>query len=59
MKDGNVHSVKLQYVPGQLRLSLDGAVTPNLTVPVNLSSLLSLNQGRASGWLYCQCWSDA
>jgi hypothetical protein len=47
MKDGTIHTVNVQYVPGQLRLSLDAAPTPNLVVPVNLSTLLSLNQGQA------------
>jgi len=39
MTDGNVHSVRIVYVPGSLAIHIDGAVSPNLSVPVDLSKL--------------------
>jgi hypothetical protein len=46
MKDGAVHTALVQYTPGLLQLSLDGA-SPILSVPVNLETLLNLDNGRA------------
>jgi hypothetical protein len=45
LADGNVHTVILQYDPGTLSIFIDNAGTPVLTVPLQLASLLSLNDG--------------
>jgi hypothetical protein len=41
------HDVAIRYLPGTLSIHLDNAVTPSLTVPLDLPSTLSLNGGRA------------
>jgi hypothetical protein len=46
MKDGAVHTALVQYTPGLLQLSLDGA-SPILSLPVDLDNLLDLDNGRA------------
>ncbi|HUR45351.1 MAG TPA: Ig-like domain-containing protein [Candidatus Saccharimonadales bacterium] len=44
---GTIHKVRIHYVPGTLRVFLDNLVSPVLTVPVNLETLLTLPDGRA------------
>jgi hypothetical protein len=45
LADGSAHTAVIEYLPGTLTLSLDG--TQVLSVPVNLSSTLNLNGGKA------------
>ena len=45
--NGIVHRVRIDYVPGTLRVFLDNFISPVLTVRTNLSTLLSLPDGRA------------
>ena len=45
MSDGNVHTASILYQPGTMSISLDDAQV--LTVPLDLSSKLSLNDGQA------------
>ena len=47
MKDGAVHSVKIEYIPGTLSIYLDDLITPVLSTPVNLADILSLDNGSA------------
>jgi hypothetical protein len=47
MSDGAVHTGMVRYVPNSLTVFIDNMVTPVLTVPVNLSTLLSLDSGKA------------
>ena len=49
LADGNVHTGRVVYVPGSLKVFIDGAGSPLLDVPVNLGSLLALVRGQA--WL--------
>jgi hypothetical protein len=44
---GTVHKVRIDYVPGTLRVFLDNFITPVLIVNRNLGTLLSLPDGRA------------
>jgi hypothetical protein len=55
--DGNIHKVKIEYVPGTLRVFLDNLVTPVLTVNVDLGTLLSLPNGYA--WIGLAAGSGA
>ncbi len=41
------HTMDLQYQPGTLNIFVDNASTPTLSVPLNLSGLLSLDNGNA------------
>lgn len=47
MSDGNVHTVKIDYVPGLMKVYLDNMVTPAVTGAVNLGSKLNLDAGKA------------
>ncbi len=47
LDDGNVHTAKVAYTPGTMRVYLDDLVTPALTVSVDLDTLLDLDLGRA------------
>jgi hypothetical protein len=47
MSDGNVHVVKIEYVPGTLRIFLDDLQNPTLTILINLATTLSLDNGQA------------
>jgi hypothetical protein len=49
MKDGAVHVARIDYIPGTMRVFLDDLTNPALTISVDLSSLLSLDNGSA--WL--------
>jgi hypothetical protein len=45
--DGAVHTVKIVYLPGNLRVFLDDLANPVMTVYLNLEKLLNLDNGRA------------
>jgi hypothetical protein len=46
MSDGNIHTVKINYVPGTMRIFLDNLMTPILEVSVDLASTLNLDGGQ-------------
>lgn len=41
------HTIRVSYVPGTMSIYVDGAATPAVVSAVNLSSLLSLDNGKA------------
>ncbi|MGI8783778.1 MAG: Ig-like domain repeat protein [Acidobacteriota bacterium] len=45
--DGAVHIVKIVYVPGTLKVYLDGSASPKLTVAVDLATKVNLDSGKA------------
>ena len=45
--DGQIHTVKMVYVPGNLQLFLDDLENPLMTVYVNLAKVMDLDNGRA------------
>jgi hypothetical protein len=45
--DGAVHTVRIVYVPGNLRVFLDDLENPVMTVYANLTRVMDLDQGRA------------
>ena len=45
--DQKIHTVKVAYVPGTLQIFLDDLEHPRLTVPLNLATVMNLEQGRA------------
>ncbi|MAF11308.1 hypothetical protein CMK11_12730 [Candidatus Poribacteria bacterium] len=47
MSDGALHDARVLYTPGSLQVFLDDLVTPVLTVAVDLSTLLQLDDGAA------------
>jgi hypothetical protein len=47
LADGNVHTTKVAYVPGTLTIFLDNLTKPVLSVPVDLGTTLSLDNGQA------------
>jgi hypothetical protein len=47
LSDGAVHTVKIAYLRGALKVFLDDLVTPVLQVPVDLANALNLTQGQA------------
>jgi hypothetical protein len=47
ISDGNAHTVKINYVPGTMRIFLDNFMTPVLEVSVDLASTLNLDGGQA------------
>ncbi|HIK10929.1 MAG TPA: SBBP repeat-containing protein [Oscillatoriaceae cyanobacterium M33_DOE_052] len=47
MSDGEVHTVKVKYIPGTLQIFMDDLSTPVLTVPVDLGNTLNLDNGKA------------
>jgi len=47
LSDTLVHTAKIEYVPGTMSVFLDNITTPVLTTSVNLSTTLSLDNGRA------------
>lgn len=42
-----VHTVKISYEPGTMRVYVDGMITPVLTAPVDLAGILNLDNGAA------------
>jgi hypothetical protein len=47
IKDGNVHSLRLLYQPGTLDVFVDNASFPAIVAAVDLSQLLTLDNGQA------------
>jgi hypothetical protein len=47
MKDGNVHTVIIGYIPGEMAIYVDDFTSPCLVVPLDLASVLSLSNGEA------------
>jgi hypothetical protein len=47
LADGMMHTTKIAYVSGTLRIFLDDLTKPVLTVPVDLGTTLSLDNGQA------------
>ncbi|MFN3191759.1 MAG: tandem-95 repeat protein [Aureliella sp.] len=47
MDDATTHSVKIQYVSGQLQVFYDGSLSPVITADVDLNELLDLDAGKA------------
>jgi hypothetical protein len=47
LKDGGVHTVRVDYVPGTMRIFIDSFSNALLTVPVDLATTLNLDNGRA------------
>jgi hypothetical protein len=47
LDDDQIHTARVVYLPGTLSIYLDSNSAPTLTVPVDLGSLLTLNQGQA------------
>jgi hypothetical protein len=45
--DGQIHTVKITYVPGTLQVFLDDLEEPLMTVYVNLARVMDLDNGRA------------
>jgi Legume lectin domain len=45
--DGQIHTIKLVYVPGNLQVFLDDPENPLMTVYVNLAKVMNLDNGRA------------
>ena len=45
--DQQIHTAKVAYVPGALRIFLDDLENPSLSVPLNLAAVMSLDEGRA------------
>jgi len=45
--DGQIHTVKIIYTPGNLKVFLDDLSNPLLTVPVDLSEAIASDGGRA------------
>jgi hypothetical protein len=47
LSDGNIHTVRIDYVPGTMKIFLDDLVNSALTVAVDLAAILSLDAGSA------------
>jgi len=47
MSDGAIHTGRIAYTPGTMKVYLDDLVTPRLTIPITLDGTLSLTNGRA------------
>jgi hypothetical protein len=45
--DGRIHTIKIVYVPGNLQVYLDDLENPLMTVYVNLTRVMDLDEGRA------------
>jgi hypothetical protein len=45
--DGQIHTVKIVYVPGNLQVFIDDPANPLMTVYVNLAKAMNLDDGRA------------
>ena len=57
MSDGNVHTVKIDYMPGTMKIYMDNLSTPVLTVAIDLAKKINLNQGKA--WVGLCAFGDA
>jgi hypothetical protein len=47
MKDGNVHTVIIDYIPGEMAIYMDDFTSPCLVVHLDLARVLSLSNGQA------------
>jgi hypothetical protein len=47
LSDGQIHTVLVRYQGGQLRIFIDDLSTPALKLPIDLSTLINLDNGRA------------
>lgn len=47
LSDGNVHTARIDYVPGQLAVFIDDNEIPVITVKVDLEETLALDEGKA------------
>lgn len=47
MSDGNLHTGRISYTPGSMSIFLDDLTSPRLTIPLDLATTLSLNNGQA------------
>lgn len=47
LSDGLVHTVKVDYVPGELDVYIDDMALPKVAAPLDLSATLSLNNSKA------------
>jgi hypothetical protein len=47
LKDGNIHWVRILYAQGSLTIYVDDFTTPALQVPLDLSTRLALDNGKA------------
>ncbi|MCB0211917.1 MAG: hypothetical protein KDJ52_21430 [Anaerolineae bacterium] len=47
ISDGEIHTVKIVYIPGTIEIFMDNLATPVLTVPVDLATNLNLDNGQA------------
>jgi hypothetical protein len=47
LSDGAFHTARIAYTPGSLSVYLDDLLNPRLVVPLDLSSTLGLDDGRA------------
>jgi hypothetical protein len=47
LSDGQIHTVLVRYQGGQLRIFVDDLITPALKLPIDLSTLINLDNGGA------------
>lgn len=47
LSDGQIHTAKISYIPGVLAIYVDDLAVPALNVPIDIASLLSLDNGAA------------
>ena len=47
LSDGQVHAVKIEYIPGTLSIYVDDLQLPVLAVKTDLETLLTLDDGKA------------
>ncbi|GAG42269.1 unnamed protein product, partial [marine sediment metagenome] len=47
LNDGNIHTAKIEYVPGTMTIFVDDLANPILTVDVDLAQTLDLDEGHA------------
>ena len=47
MSDGEVHTIRIEYVPGNMAIYMDDLALPVLSVKIDLDKELGLDEGRA------------
>jgi hypothetical protein len=47
MSDGDVHTAMIDYLPGEMNIFMDNLSEPVLTIEINLSDILFLDNGKA------------
>lgn len=57
MTDGEVHTVRIEYVPGNLYVYMDDVATPILAVQLFLDEVLELDEGKAWVGFTSATWS--